>query len=248
MGSNAIQRIIHSLSPIMDVLYPPRCAGCQRTGQVLCSSCLARIHPLPMPVCPRCGIPTLQAAVCQECLHTQPAITALRAAGEYKEPLRACIRALKYDGNTRLAEPLGMLLAQAYRRYGIAADALLPVPLHQERYAQRGYNHAALLAEACARDLHTPCYEHLLVRQRATLSQVGLSPGERRQNVRGAFACSPALARGALYGKTLVIIDDVLHVGRDAGGMRCSALRGWSKGSLGIGAGQTRFVIVGCMN
>ena len=155
-SSNAIQRIIHSLSPIMDVLYPPRCAGCQRSGHVLCSSCLARIHPLPMPICPRCGLPTPQAALCRECLHTQPAISALRAAGKYKEPLRACIRALKYDGNTRLAEPLGLLLARAYQRYGIAADALLPVPLHQERYAQRGYNHAALLAEACARHLTSP--------------------------------------------------------------------------------------------
>ncbi len=166
-----------------------------------------------MPICPRCGLPTTPAGLCRECLHVQPAISALRAAGEYKEPLRACIRALKYDGNTRLAEPLGLLLAQAYRRYGITADALLPVPLHQERYAQRGYNHAALLAEACARNLHISCYEHLLVRHRATLSQVGLGPGERRQNVQGAFACSLALLRGVLYGKTLVIIDDVCTSG-----------------------------------
>lgn len=213
MNLRTIRLHARKLQPLMDILYPARCAGCQRSGHVLCSSCLAQIHPFPMPVCPRCGVPILQGSACQECQYTQQRITALRGASEYKEPLRACIHALKYDGNTRLSEPLGLLLARAYRRYGIAADALLPVPLHQERYAQRGYNHAALLAEACARHLHLPCYEDLLVRHRATLSQVGLGPGERRQNVQGAFACSPAFARGALYGKTLAIIDDVCTSG-----------------------------------
>ena len=209
----SIQHAIRKLQPLLDILYPPRCAGCQRTGSVVCSFCLSQMLPLPTPVCPRCGLPTPQAALCQECRYTPPFITALRAACAYEEPLRACIRALKYDGNTRLAEPLGLLLAQAYRRYDISANAMLPVPLHQERLAQRGYNHAALLAQVCARHLHIPYYEHLLVRYRATLSQVGLSPGERRQNVQGAFACAPALARGALYGKTLVIIDDVCTSG-----------------------------------
>jgi ComF family protein len=215
-SSNAIQRITHSLSPIMDMLYPPRCAGCQRTGHVLCSACLAQILPLPAPVCPRCGLPTVQAGLCRECLYAQQPlkhITALRAASEYREPLRACIRALKYDGSTRLAEPLGLLLAGAYRSYGLSADALLPVPLHRGRFAQRGYNHAALLAQACARSLALPCCEEMLVRQRATLSQVGLSPGDRQHNVQGAFACSSSFARGALYGKTLVIIDDVCTSG-----------------------------------
>jgi predicted amidophosphoribosyltransferase len=60
---------------------------------------------------------------------------------------------LKYDGNTRLAEPLGLLLAQAYRRYGMQADMLIPVPLHSERQQQRGFNHASLLAEVCSAQL-----------------------------------------------------------------------------------------------
>ncbi len=137
----------------------------------------------------------------------------MRAASAYQEPLRGLIHALKYDGNTRLAEPLGLLMAQAYRRYGLSADALLPVPLHQERYAKRGYNHAALLADVCARHLSLPYYEEMLVRHRDTPSQVGLNQGERQQNVRDAFDCSPTFARDALVGRTLVIIDDVCTSG-----------------------------------
>jgi predicted amidophosphoribosyltransferase len=51
----------------------------------------------------------------------------------YQEPLRTCIHGLKYDGNKRLAVPLGLLLAQAYKRYALHADMLIPVPLHSKR-------------------------------------------------------------------------------------------------------------------
>jgi predicted amidophosphoribosyltransferase len=40
---------------------------------------------------------------------------------------------LKYDGNVKLAVPLGIMLAQAYKRYGLQADMLIPVPLHSKR-------------------------------------------------------------------------------------------------------------------
>jgi ComF family protein len=219
MQSNTLQRLMRGLSPIVDMLYPPRCAGCQRTGFVVCDACLTQMTPLPLPVCPYCGIPVSGAALCPACRYDQyaqrpgPRITAMRAAGGYEEPLRSCIRALKYDGNTRLAEPLGLLLAQAYQRYALDADAMIPVPLHRERLKQRGYNHAALLAEVCARHLSLPYSEEVLMRQRNTASQVGLNTGERRQNVLNAFAFSPAFARSALTGKTLVIVDDVCTSG-----------------------------------
>src|SRR5260221_12767749 len=51
-------------------------------------------------------------------------MSGLRAVSAYQEPLRACIRALKYNGNTRLAEPLGQLLARAYTSYGLHADII----------------------------------------------------------------------------------------------------------------------------
>ncbi|HEV2581520.1 MAG TPA: ComF family protein [Ktedonobacteraceae bacterium] len=211
--NGAIQRVKRGLSPLMDALYPPHCVGCQRTGAIICADCLAQMAPLALPVCPCCGIPVPQAALCQSCQRDPPRITALRSASKYQEPLRGCIRALKYEGNTRLAEPLGLVLAQAFRRYGLSADALLPVPLHPERHAKRGYNHATLLAQVCARHLALPCYEQMLLRHRDTLSQVGLTPRERQQNVQGAFVCSPAFTRGALTGRTLLLIDDVCTSG-----------------------------------
>jgi predicted amidophosphoribosyltransferase len=74
----------------------------------------------------------------------------VHVVGAYQEPLRSCIHALKYKSNTRVAEPLGQLLAEAYLNYDLHADVVIPVPLHSERQQQRGYNHAYLLARHCA--------------------------------------------------------------------------------------------------
>ncbi|GAC1519678.1 MAG: hypothetical protein NVS3B14_21720 [Ktedonobacteraceae bacterium] len=102
-----------------------------------------------------------------------------------------------------------MLLVQAYRSLGMRADGIVPVPLHSERYRQRGYNHAALLAQVCAEQTGLPLFENMLIRHRATLAQVGLKPWERQQNVLGAFSCLPAYTGGQLRGRTIMLIDDV---------------------------------------
>jgi len=197
------------LQQFLDIVFPSRCAGCQRTGHVLCPACIAKIQPVPSPICQLCGTPLSTYGVCKNCQYHHPNLSGQRAVSLYQEPLRGCIHGLKYDGNTRLAEPLGLLLAQAYRRYGLQADMLIPVPLHSERQQQRGYNHASLLAEVCSANLGVPMNDSILVRHRATVAQVDLHPRERYQNVAGAFACTSGSASDALYGRRIVIIDDV---------------------------------------
>ena len=193
----------------LDMLFPVHCAGCQKIGHVLCSACIAQIQPLPSPICDFCGVPLSTYGVCKNCQYRRPKLSGQRAVSLYQEPLRGCIHGLKYDGNMRLAIPLGLLLAQAYRYYDIQADMLIPVPLHSERQKQRGFNHASLLAEICSANIGVPMNDNILVRHRATVAQVDLHPRERYQNVAGAFACSSSSANSVLNGRRIVIIDDV---------------------------------------
>jgi ComF family protein len=197
------------MQQFLDILFPVRCAGCQRSGHVLCPSCVAQIQPLPSPFCQLCGTPLSTYGACKNCQYHPPKLSGQRAVSFYQEPMRRCIHGLKYDGNTRLAEPLGRLLAQAYAHYGMQTDMLIPVPLHSVRQQQRGYNHASLLAEVCSAQLGVPMNGSVLVRHRATVAQVDLHPRERYQNVAGAFACASASASVSLYGRRIVIIDDV---------------------------------------
>ncbi len=137
----------------------------------------------------------------------------LRAASVYQDPLRLCIHALKYDGLTRLAEPLGALLAQTYVAYGMQAEMIIPVPLHRERLQQRGYNQEDLLAKVCAEHLGLPVHTTIVQRLRNTPAQVSLSAVERRSNMHEAFGCSSTLATAILSGRKILIVDDVYTTG-----------------------------------
>ncbi|WP_322798480.1 ComF family protein, partial [Thermoflexus sp.] len=77
------------------------------------------------------------------------------------------------------------------------------------RQRQRGYNQAAVLAQALSERLALPMHPQALRRVRATPSQVGLAQRARRENVREAFAADPRWA----WGKRVVVVDDVCTSG-----------------------------------
>lgn len=181
----------------LDLLFPPRCVGCGRGGSWFCDACVAAIAPAP----------DWSAGL-------EP-LAGLWAAGLYEDPLRLAIQALKYEGKRQVAGPLGRLLAATYRRQMRGArlrfDAVVPVPLHPKRRAERGYNQSALLARGLARDVGLALREDVLWRWRHTPQQVGLDAAGRRANVAGAFGCRSR--HPALAGKTLLLVDDVCTTG-----------------------------------
>lgn len=195
----------HSL---LDLLYPPQCAGCGCMGALLCATCQARIELLPAPACPRCGHPALAAELCPECRASPSHLDAIVATAVFTHPLREAIHALKYRNVAALAGPLGAHMADFWLEHQLTADLIVPVPLHRRRLAERGYNQATLLAKVLGRAVGVSLDERVLVRRRATAHQVGLGRAERQVNVAGAFAC-----RGDVAGKRVVLIDDVCTTG-----------------------------------
>ena len=193
---------------LLDLLYPPRCAGCGRVGALFCAACQAQIEPLPAPACPRCGHPAPVAELCPTCRGIPSHLDAITATAIFAHPLREAIHALKYDNAASLAGPLGARMADAWRAARLSADLIVPVPLHRGRLAERGYNQAALLARVLSRSVGVPVDERILVRERATAHQVGLGRSERQVNVAGAFAC-----RRGLSGQCVAVLDDVCTTG-----------------------------------
>ncbi len=198
----------------LDIIFPPVCALCKRSGSVLCSNCSQQLHNQESYArCTHCHALVTQHGLCLACRAHPLRLSGLRTYASYQGALRECIHALKYDGQIRLAQPLGALLAQTYTRHGMQADFLVPLPLHSVRQKQRGYNQSGLLAQVCAEHLGIPLYEHLLIRHRATASQVGLTQQQRRQNVAGAFSFLPDATTRTLFKRSIIIIDDVCTTG-----------------------------------
>jgi ComF family protein len=134
--------------------------------------------------------------------------------------MRDAVHALKYDRLHSAARGLGLKLAVAIAQ--LAPDAptemlVVPVPLHRSKSADRGFNQARLLADEALSFLHKwhPAWQLTLApstlkRLRVTSSQAGLTPRQRRLNVRGAFGVSdPA----AVQGKHVLLVDDIFTTG-----------------------------------
>ena len=153
---------------------------------------------------------------CANCRDFEPEFERAVSFAEYEDGVRGLIHLLKYEGVTPVAGLLGSMLAEAMRELLAGREAvnplLIPVPLHLSRRQSRGFNQAELIARAAGKCL-SPRLEvatGILRRKRDTLSQVGLSCEERRQNVQGAFRISdPARVKGRI----LIVVDDVMTTG-----------------------------------
>ncbi len=124
--------------------------------------------------------------------------------------MRQAIYQFKYGHFKALAAPLGRLLGSYLEKEPLAADVLVPVPLHSGRLRDRGYNQSDLLAAELGRLCGLPVVSDCLVRLRHTKPQVKTTGAiERQRNLAGAFGCRD----GRLAGKRVLLIDDVCTTG-----------------------------------
>ena len=159
---------------------------------------------LRCPVCRRVDRPFLRAV----------------AYGSYDGGLRELIHLLKYNGVRPAAEVLGRILADALVKLEpeLGADELLviPVPLYKGKRRERGFNQAELIARSALKNSHDERLHlstDVLLRTRATQSQIGLTSHQRSENMRGAFAVTSA---AEITGREIVLVDDVYTTGTTA--------------------------------
>jgi ComF family protein len=152
---------------------------------------------------------------CASCSAFPPFVRAARSVCWVPgDPAGAIVHALKYDGWTALAEPMGERMARLAWPADVVAErtAYLPVPLALVRQRERGFNQAELLARAVARRHGRPVWTDVLRRERFSATQTRLTPSERAANVHQVFHVNPA-TRDRLAGAHLVLVDDVLTTG-----------------------------------
>lgn len=185
----------HFGNSLLDLLYPPRCGGCNEAGAGWwCPACAARVHHFAS----------------SQAIHTigLPDGTTIDvvSAAIYAPPLREGIHRFKYEAQPQLAAAFGTLMSEAWQASALQVDALVPVPLHPSRRRERGYNQSELLARIMSRHLKVPM-RNWLKRVRRTAQQAHLGADERLANVKDAFAAD------AVHAKRIALVDDVLTTG-----------------------------------
>ncbi|WP_414713085.1 double zinc ribbon domain-containing protein [Sphingopyxis sp.] len=230
----------------VDYALPPRCPGCGvivGEDRQFCLTCWSSLHFLDGSACARCSIPLPTAlpggaVECGACMADAPPFDGAPAAVAYGPVARTVALRLKYGRRTGHARLMAQLMARPLAALGSSEKMLLvPVPLHRWRLWSRGFNQAALVAEALARLTGAAHDPHLLIRARATAVLRGKGRRERERIVAGAFALAPD-ARARAAGRHLVLVDDVHASGatlraaaralRRSGAARISALS-WAR-------------------
>jgi ComF family protein len=176
----------------LDLVFPPRCVHCKRSGAVWCLDCQRAV--------------TLAFTVEYEAADSP--LAGRRAYALFDGSVQSAIHGLKYYHKQRLAEPLGVRLAETLMVTGWQPTLCTAVPLHAERLAERGYNQSVLLAEQVARICRITFEGDAIQRIRATRPQVGLNYADRQRNMTDAFRASTLV-----HGQSVVIIDDVYTTG-----------------------------------
>lgn len=190
------------------------CLNSTDNKHLLCSGCEKDL-PKNTSHCVICSIPLAAAQtnenllVCGKCQKNTPNYTTSIIPHLYASPVKQLISQLKFQGNLTYAP----LLAQGFinllkPRKNNLPECIIPVPLHNQRLQERGFNQAIELARIISKQLNIPLDYSLCQRNKATPFQSGLSAKQRKQNLKNAFS----VTKSHSY-KHVAIFDDVVTTG-----------------------------------
>ncbi len=198
-------------------LYPVKCPFCgKRTGGVqvqACPSCRRRLPFINGPRCFRCGKPVNSGEIeyCMDCTKESHYFTQGISLWSYDQSVKQAVYRFKYKNQRCYGAYFGKEIIRQYYNQIRAwnADAIIPVPIHKNRYRQRGYNQAELIAQSISPYIRVPVETNLVERIKNTKPQKELNDKERQKNLKNAFKIN----ENSVKLKKVIIVDDIYTTG-----------------------------------
>jgi len=185
--------------------------------------------------CPSCKIKLLsrEKFICLVCLNKIKKIDEERIEFEFKKKfsnhkiisgftslylfekdkeLQHLIHSLKYNGKFLAGSFLGELLGKKISKELLAwnINLILPIPLHQLKKAERGYNQSFYISKGLSKEAIIPAHSRIVKRKKYTQSQTKMNFLERQKNIEEAFKVTN---KKKVTGKNILLIDDVITTG-----------------------------------
>jgi len=183
----------------LDLVYPPKCPACK--GAVYeqgawCQACLGEILSVR-----KINVREHKLAFLDSC----------QVLCEYTGGLKRIIHDMKFRQQKRYAVHLQWLLRQSIKASEFSSNSyVVPVPLHEERLKERGFNQTEAVFKGWAMEAKLPWMPRLLERSRDTLPQWELNLAERKQNMREAFGVKDG---ETIKNKNIILVDDIITTG-----------------------------------
>jgi ComF family protein len=188
----------------LTVFLQDNCPCCGRyTGQIFCLDCQRQID---------------------ECRFANPQVfwrgdLPLLVWGRYKGMLKRAIACFKYDGKTAIGEVLGLSLGKLWLESNLAKKygqlTVIPIPLHQSKLKQRGFNQAELIARGFCRVTGYGLNRRGLVRVKQTEALFNLNKEEREEQLTQAFRVTQDLLKQP-KNRPVLLLDDIYTTGTTA--------------------------------
>ncbi len=203
------------INNIIKAFYPNVCPLCNSVSNEMafCSKCRADIRIVDEPKCIKCGRPLLDDKVlCTDCKSIDHDFRENISVFEYGDKLAKSIYRFKYNNARVYAQVYAKTAALYYRRkikrWNI--DAIVAVPVYEEKKTQRGYNQAEEFAKELSKELGIKYDGTYIIRIKPTVPQKELTNYMRRENLRDAFAINRN--KIGIY-TNILIADDIYTTG-----------------------------------
>ena len=190
-----------AMQELLELLYPPRCLGCQLPGCQICPRCESELESF-------IKVPRVAGKPLYSALHYNEASSHLILAAKESND-RAAAR--------YLAALTSMRFARLHREIPRTSYLLVPIPSSRAADFRRGFAHMTVLAKLIARAVesehHVSCsVSPLLLPTRKVADQSELSARDRALNMNLAFTVNPK-GRIPRSGAGIIVVDDLVTTG-----------------------------------
>lgn len=196
-------------------------------AHLICDACHQDLAHL-VNCCRVCSLPISSGlnSTCGQCLTHSPLFSQTVAAYHYEQPISDFIAQFKFTGKREpldfMCRDLAIRIKRAYQTQ-LLPKLIIPVPLHDRKLRQRGFNQAYLIAQRLSQHLDIKIDNQIATRIRNTLSQVDLDASQRIKNLRDAFKVQ------AIPELHVAIVDDVVTTGTTANELAGNLIRAGAK-------------------
>jgi ComF family protein len=192
------------------LFYPSLCPGCGsnqiQAGELLCFLCHEEL--------PFTDFSAMNGNPIEHLFRGRIGLVAATSLLYFSKQsvIRNLMHQFKYEGNKKIGLYFGRRMGEAImnsKRF-LAADLLVPLPLHAHKEKKRGYNQAMILCEGMSEVMRTKIADDLVIRKKETQTQTFRNRIERWENISSSFELTRP---GDVNGKHLLLVDDVVTTG-----------------------------------
>lgn len=186
---------------LLEFIYPNVCGFCNKIcKEEICSKCRIKIkkHQINIVIKPQ-----------------NKYFDELISIFKYEGIIREKILQYKFNDKAYMKNTFAKIILKNKKVCGLLKkyDIIIPVPIHKNRKAQRGYNQTQLITTKIAEYINIEPCNKVLVKNKNTIAQSKLNRKKRIDNIKGAF---DILNLEKVQGKNVLLFDDIYTTGSTA--------------------------------